>query len=253
MSSIVGILVEPRKCIQVFYLIENFFNVLKKEHKLYFFCGKGYASYYKNRLKSKDFFNKINFYELDTKNLTVSGYNNLLKSLNFWNKITEDYALVIQTDGCLCKKSNFKLQDFIQYDYIGGYAKQNWWRKETKELDKELNLENNLYQCYNGGFSFRKISSIKKVLTTFPPKKYIFFNKNQAFEHYAEDLYFVVGLLKLELKVGNDKFATNFCTHTSYVNNTFCVHKLNHYNKKDAQRFFNYCGYYKKFLKIDYI
>ena len=95
------------------------------------------------------------------------------------------------------------------------------------------------------------INSIKKVLTTFPPKKYLKFDQNQDFEHYGEDLYFVVGMLKLGFPVGNDKFATNFCTHTSYINNTFCVHKLNFYNKKDAQRFFNYCEIYKKFLKIE--
>lgn len=247
MSSIVGILIEPRKCKQVFYLILNFFNVLNNKYRLYFFCGKGHSSYYKNNLKSTYFFDKINFHELDTQNLVASEYNNLLKTLNFWNKIKEDYALIIQTDGCLCKKSNFKLQDFIQYDYIGGYAIKNCWTKETKELD----LKKNLFQCYNGGFSFRKINSIKKVLTTFPPKKYLKFDQNQDFEHYGEDLYFVIGMLKLGFTVGNDKFATNFCTHTSYINNTFCVHKLNYYNKKDAQRFFNYCEIYKKFLKIE--
>lgn len=251
MVLIVGVLVEPRKCKQVLYLIENFFNVIKKEHKLYFFCGKGYKSYYKEILKSKDFFNKIIFYELHTKNLSVSDYNNLLKSSDFWNKINEDYALIIQTDGCLCEKSNFKIKDFIQYDYIGGFAIQNWWRKETKSLDKDLYVNKKLFQCYNGGFSLRNVNSIKKVIEMFPPKKYLKFDNTQDFEHYAEDLYFVVGLLKLGLNVGNDKFATNFCTHTKYINNTFCVHKLYHYNKQDALRFLNYCNTYKKFLKID--
>ena len=46
---------------------------------------------------------------------------------------------------------------------------------------------------------------------------------NKDITKYHEDLYFVSGMLKLKYNVGLDKFATNFCTHTHFINKTFCL------------------------------
>jgi len=50
-------------------------------------------------------------------------------------------------------------------------------------------------------------------------------------------------------KVGLDEFSTNFCTHTHYVNDTFCVHKLDNYVQKDElQKFLEYCPEFIHFI-----
>jgi len=79
-----------------------------------------------------------------------------------------------------------------------------------------------------------------------------------SFCAYGEDLYFVVGLLRLNAsidgnafyKVGLDEHATKFCTHTHYVNKTFCVHKLDNYvTNHQLMKFLEYCPDFKYFTK----
>ena len=240
-DNLIGIFIEPRKIKQIYDNIDNFFDVLKTV-KLYFFCGKGLKSYFEKCLNYKN----LIIIELTTTNLTPCEYSDLLKSSSFWNQFNNSaqYALIIQSDGCLCKNSPYKIEDFLNYDYIGGYTPDKWWWKETKGLHNY-----DCYQCFNGGFSLRNISACKDVIKNFPPKQSENFKNNKDITKYHEDLYFVSGMLKLKYNVGLDKFATNFCTHTHFINKTFCVHKLNHYDKSyKLQKFLNYCDDFKLFL-----
>lgn len=248
MNSVVcGVLVEPRKLYAVEKLIKNYIDVLG-EMCLYFFCGKSYYEYYVEYYKNESF---IKIIALDVDNLKAKDHNDLWKSIDFWKNFTDyEYILTIQTDGCLCKNSKFKLLDFVEYDYVGGYSEYKWWWKETKGLH---NYED--YQCLNGGFSLRKVSSMIRVLNIFSPLPSDDYNENLSFRAYGEDLYFVVGLLMLNkykmgnYKVGLDKYATNFCTHTHYINETFCVHKLDNYVNGDIlNKFLEYCPEFKEFM-----
>ena len=38
-----------------------------------------------------------------------------------------------------------------------------------------------------------------------------------SFEYWPEDMYFSIGMYKLNYNVALDKFATNFCTHTIFL------------------------------------
>jgi len=249
MKSIAGVLVEPRLVKQIYYLIENFFNVMPN-NILYIFCGKNHKIIHNNILKTNRNFDKINIIELDVINLDFASYSDLFKSYYIINHIKEDYILTIQTDGCLCEKSTYSINDFLKYDYIGGYAREGWWWKETHGLH---NI--NDFQCFNGGFSLRNKNAMIKVIDTFKPKKTCSFYKGCDFCSFPEDLYFTVGMLKLNYVVGVDKFATNFCTHTSYVSNTFCVHKYKHYEKNSdcLNNFLNYSPEYRRFLCLENI
>lgn len=241
--KLIGILVEPRKVKQIFYNIENFFEILP-DIPLYFFCGKNLKCYFANKLLK---YKNLYISELDVSNLNPISYSDLFKSINFWKQFNAEYALTIQTDGCLCKKSKFIIEDFYKYDYIGGYAYQNWWRKEVGDL-----CSKNVKMCFNGGFSLRNINKCIQVINNFKPLSTNKYYKNIKFYEYAEDLYFVYGMLKLGFKVGDDELATNFCTHTKYINNTFCVHKLYHY-QNNINNFLKYCPEFKKFIKLEFI
>lgn len=242
-KTVCGVLVEPRDTDKIVLLIDNFRKVLGKQVPLYFFCGQSvfekYASLYAND-------NKLTIINLGVDNLTVNDHNDLWKTLSFWDNFHEDYVLTIQIDGCLCENSTFTVQDFLQYDYVGGYTPLKWWWKETQGFHKYSD-----YQCFNGGFSLRRVAAMKHVLQSFPPQSSRPFSSNLPFESYGEDLYFVVGLLKLNKhsQVGLDEHAINFCTHTHYVRNTFCVHKLDNYvNKTELNQFLAYCPTFSHFL-----
>jgi hypothetical protein len=255
--KICGVLVEPRKLSNIHLLIENFHIVLPAR-TLFFFCGVSHYLYYTNFYINTPF---IKIIPLKIDNLTAKEHNDLWKDINFWNHFTDfTHLLSIQTDGCLCINSSYKIEDFLHYDFIGGYTPFKWWWKETQGLHNYSD-----YQCFNGGFSFRNIQSMITVLKKFTPLPTQDFNEDLSFRSYGEDLYFVVGLLTLNAidkqqstntstkkiyNVGLDAFATKFCTHTNYLHNTFCVHKLDNYTKpQELSKFLEYCPLFIHFTK----
>lgn len=244
--KICGVLVEPRRMSNIHVLIDNFQKVMPGRI-LFFFCGTSNYDYYK-RCYGDD--SSIRLIDVGVDNFTAKTHNDLWKTMGFWDNFDGfTHVLTIQTDGCLCEDSDYKIEDFLNYDYVGGYTPYKWWWKETNGLHKYSD-----YQCFNGGFSFRKIKSMKDVIINFPPLPTEDFREDLSFCAYGEDLYFVVGLLTLNAtmeknyKVGLDELATRFCTHTHYVHKTFCVHKLDNYvSRSELIRFLEYCPLFVNF------
>ena len=249
--KVCGVLVEPRRMSNILILVKNFEKVMSGR-KLFFFCGKSHYEYYSSYYKDDGFVKVI---DLGVDNFTAEEHNDLWKRMDFWDNF-ENYThvLTIQTDGCLCEDSEYKIEDFFKYDFVGGYTPNKWWWKETNGLHRYSD-----YQCFNGGFSFRKIRSMKDVIKKFPPLPTQGFRENLSFCAYGEDLYFIVGLLRLNAsmdgdsfyKVGLDEHATKFCTHTHYLHKTFCVHKLDNYVvNQQLVNFLEYCPDFKYFTKM---
>lgn len=252
-KKISGVLVEPRYLGSIPELIRNFKSVLP-QCKLYFFCGKSSFPIFYNIYCNDPLLILI---PLDTDNLTPNKHNDLLKTINFWEYFDTEYILTIQTDGCLCENSPYNINDFLHYDFIGGYTPFKWWWKETNGLH-----EYSAFQSFNGGYSLRKVQAMKDVISRFPPTPTQPFSVELPFTSYGEDLYFVVGMLKLNKEsqkitynVALDEFSVNFCTHTHFIKPTFCVHKLDAYNKPNSsvvQKFLSYCPTFASFFgKID--
>lgn len=253
--KVCGVLVEPRSLNNITILIENFQKVMPARN-LFFFCGSKMYNYYTDLYKDDNF---INIIDLKVDNLNAKEHNNLWKTLSFWEHFKDfTHILTIQTDGCLCEDSKYKIEDFYKYDYVGGYTAYKWWWKETKGLHRYSD-----YQCFNGGFSFRKIKSMIDVINKFPPLPTEDFYEGLSFRSYGEDLYFVVGLLMLNNNTNNinnkinnkyiiglDEFATKFCTHTHYLHKTFCVHKFDEYaTTQDINSFLKYCPTFYNFIQ----
>lgn len=240
-KHICGVYIEPRDLMQIYKNIENFNNIIPGS-KLYFFCGKGLLNHYKTTITHKN----VVIIELDTVNFDFSSYSNFMKSSTFWNNIDETYThmITIQSDGCLCENSGFSIWDFIHYDYVGGYAKEGWWWKETQGLHYK-----NDYQCFNGGFSLRNIKASKDVLRNFPSQHTEKYYQGCPINYYPEDLYFTAGMLKLGYNVGTDKYAINFCSHTSFVDKCFSIHKLNKYvENNELKSALDYCPEFAFFM-----
>lgn len=249
--SLAGLFVEPRRLKQVVLNIVNFQRCLPKK-KLYFYCGKDNKKYheaemyaYNERNDVKINISDIQIIELDTTNLNFETYSNLLKNKDIWETIEADYVLTIQTDGCLCEKSPFKIEDFFKYDYVGGYTPNNHWR----EIKKMKTKPPGNFWCCNGGFSLRNRKRCLQVIDHFKTSKTERYHNKCPVENYAEDLYFVVGMLHLGYNVGFDEFATQFCSHTHFKKGSFCIHKLDNYaSKKVVSLSLEYCEVYRNFL-----
>lgn len=247
--KICGVLVELERKLNIGILIENYRKVMPGR-VLFFFCSKLDYDYYDGYYNGDNIIKIVN---TGVDNFTITEYNDFLKSLDFWNTFKDyTHVLTINTRGCLCENSKYRIENFFKYDFIGGYS-ANKWLNETHGLHKYSD-----YKCFNGGFSFRRISAIKDVLNNFPPLPTENYNENTSFRAYTEDLYFVIGLLilnstgkngKRKYCVGLDELATKFCTYTDYITNTFCVNEFDDYiEQKQIDIFLQYCPLFKNFI-----
>ena len=147
----VAVIVEPRKDPILIKVLNNYLELLPKNTKIQIFHGTNNEKFiwdnFHNYIKS----NKIIMTNLYRKNLTINDYNLLLTSKNFYNKIEGENILIFQMDTCLCSNSKYKIEDFLNYDYVGA----PW-------------VDNNfINKIGNGGLSFRKKSKILNHINTY--------------------------------------------------------------------------------------
>ncbi len=246
--KVCGVLIELKHKLNIGILVDNF-KLVMPGRVLFFFCGKSDYEYYKMYYDGDNIIKIVN---TGVDNFTMEEYNDFLKKLDFWNNF-KDYThiLTINTRGCLCENSQYKIEDFFKYDFVGGYTPSKFWWNETQGLHNFSD-----YQCFNGGFSFRRIGAMKDVLLNFPPLPTNTLNENVSFRSYTEDLYFVIGLLILNssgnkkmYRIGLDELASKFCSYTHYLDKTFCVNELDNYIiSQELDKFLKYCPLFKNFM-----
>ncbi len=153
----VAVIVEPRKDPILLKVIDNYLQLLPENTKIQIFHGTNNEKFIWNKFHNQIKSNKIIMTNLYKKNLTINDYNLLLTSKNFYNMINGENILIFQMDTCLCSNSKYKLEDFLNYDYVGA----PW-------IDKRF-----VNKIGNGGLSFRKKSKILKHIDTYyyDPKK----------------------------------------------------------------------------------
>lgn len=139
----------------------------------------------------------------------VAGYNRLMLSEHFYARFERyDYALIHQLDALVFHD---RLSDWCErgYDYIGAPwiadpALPSWpallrramKRKVYRWLDRRARREPGMhytqyaYSVGNGGFSLRRISTMRNVLATMPTEAERYRRGDAASHH--EDLFFCV-------------------------------------------------------------
>lgn len=153
----VAVIVEPRKDPILIKVLNNYLELLPKHTKIQIFHGTNNEKFIWDNLHNYIKSNKVILTNLYKKNLTINDYNLLLTSKEFYNKIVGENILIFQMDTCLCSNSKYKLEDFLNYDYVGA----PW-------IDKKF-----INKIGNGGLSFRKKSKILEHIDTYyyDPKK----------------------------------------------------------------------------------
>jgi hypothetical protein len=222
------VIVEPRKHKMLKYVCMNFDKNMPNDWKMYVFHGKSSEAH------AKDAVSEINGREvillpLESDNLTAGEYNELFKDLNFWNKVEAENILVFQTDAVLCPASQYKIYDFMKYDYIGcgsyngaiGNSRQVWGKDES--------ANNSFYGV--GGLSFRKNSFQKKCIRDYP----------DIDPAYPEDVFYSNCVEKSPNKPKDAVDLANFCTQDSFERKSFGAHKTWYMRDGHSEPFYKFC------------
>jgi Protein of unknown function (DUF5672) len=117
---------------------------------------------------------RLGFNELPHGN--IGSYSKLMTAASFWDTVHADRVLVFQTDSVLCSLSQYTVDDFLQYDYIGAPFAIRW-----------ANLPDWM-ESGNGGLSLRNVTLMRHIIRLYP------------YKGEAEDGYFATAIHDMQEK-----------------------------------------------------
>jgi len=162
---------------------------------------------------------QVTLYELRTDKLDAPMYNALFLSKAFWEAmISRGKIFVFQTDSCICKKSEFSLNDFLRFDYIGS--------RRSRKRPIGLILDGG-----SGGLSIRDWQKSVKCLEVFPPPLW----------KGGEDGYFAFHIELLGGKVGKNRDCGKFSTQNIFSHKSYGAHKISLLSRDQKLKFVGYC------------
>ena len=166
---------ETRKHTNVEFLIYNL-SYFAREYSLIIFCSVENHSFITAILKHNKLRCIVNIVREDEGDASVRDeYNKFAKSAEFWNSVPFEYVLMTEIDTYLRKPLP---EELTNYDYVCC----EWpWNKTLSG---------------GGGLSFRKVSSMKRILTECPTLQ----------EISAHDCWVAAGCEKLQLHCNNTMF-----------------------------------------------
>ena len=169
---------------------------------------------------------KITLSPLKHDQLLPDAYNTLLMSFAFWQSLkTRNKVLIFQCDAVLCPTSPYKLDHFLQYDYIG-----SWWPAERPV---------GVYtEGGNGGFSLRDWYAHVKCIETF----------NAQTWPGAEDSFFAFYLTVMGANVASEKDTIEFGTQHKFDKKSFGAHKIGCLPPQELKAFLEYTPTSKRIL-----
>jgi hypothetical protein len=155
----------------------------------------------------------------------AQAYSRVLVSAHFWAMLRAQNVLVFQLDSVLCAMSPWRVQDFLEYDYIGAP-----WIDHFYGMD-----------IGNGGLSLRKVKTMIDIIKTFPLEG----------RYENEDIYFARGVYDLEkrgypVRIPPVHVASKFSFEAGALPRvaSFAVHKLPRHkisNREQVAALFKTC------------
>jgi len=213
-----GVIVETRKHLSLELVVNNYIKnvqipiqVFHGNNNLDFIMSTTIAELVRN--------GKVHLTQLDIDELCANKYNTVFLSKSFWRNILgRKKILIFQTDTVSCDHSDYTINDFVSYDYIG--SKWNQHRPVGIIIDGG-----------SGGLSLRDWEKSYECLNHFPP------------EHWCggEDSYFAFHIELIGGKVGNGNECAKFSTQNEFLFKSWGGHKISCLSKKDQTAFLNYC------------
>ena len=169
---------------------------------------------------------KVILTNLGVEHFNAPQYNALFISKKFWEAVRgRNGILVFQTDTITCHNSDYSINDFMQFDYIGSK-----WPK-TRPIGIEMDGG-------NGGLSLRNWKKVMECIQRFPPENW----------KAGEDGYFAFHLDLMGANVARDDDCAKFSTQHEYLYNSFGAHKISTLKDEERLRFLKYCPEAKHML-----
>jgi hypothetical protein len=217
-SPVLGVIVETRRHPALEFVVLNFSRILKIPIQL--FHGRGNLEFIMSsaisRLVTEG---KVHLVELKIHDLGARSYNALLMTKGFWTLMgSRNKVLVFQTDTIACEQSEYRLSDFLSFDYIGS----KWPRQRPVGL---------LIDGGNGGLSLRDWKKSYECLLRFPPEGWT----------GGEDGYFAFHIDLMGGKVGRDRDCAQFCTQYEFLYKSLGAHKISCLGQASRAAFLEYC------------
>ncbi len=155
--SKVAVIVETRKHKALEFVLDNVMSTLPNEWDLQIFHGINNIEYIQNIINNNSLLSsiksKITLSNLNIKEVTQENSSKIMLSESFWESIVGETVLYFECDSLLCPNSKYKVDDFINFDYIGGY-----WGNSLYSLDEKYPV------VMNGGISIRKKSFMLNII-----------------------------------------------------------------------------------------
>jgi len=217
--QMLGVIVETREHEHLSFVISNFIKCTGLNVQLYH--GNGNLNFIlESPIKELIDEGHVTLTSLNVNTLTERYYNSLFLSECFWESISgKGKIFVFQTDSICCENSDFKLQDFESFDYIGAR-----WRNR-------LRLNGLVLDGGVGGFSIRDYSKSLECVKKFSDQNW----------QGGEDDFFAFHIELLGGNVGNKKECSQFCTQNEFLQKSFGAHQLSNLSSVEQLNFLTYC------------
>ncbi len=222
---VLAVMVETREHPALVPIVLNMIETLAVPVQL--FHGPGNKAYIENSpLKALIERGDIVLSALKTDILNAKAYNTLLLAKEFWQQlVSRGKVLIFQTDSILCGNSDYTLESFMEFDYIGS----KWKRQRPVGL---------LLDGGNGGLSLRDWGVSYECLRRFPAQLW----------PAAEDAYYAFHMDLIGAKVGRDTDCARFGTQDEFLTRSFGAHQIKRLSQKDREAFLQYCEQAKLLL-----
>ena len=154
--SKVALIVETREHKALPFVLNNVMSILPDEYSLQIFHGTSNYDYILDSVENDKVLNgkKIEFTNLGIDSITADDSSlEIMLTTDFWEKVIGETVLYFECDTMLCPNSEHKIQDFEDFDYIGGY-----WGNELGVMNQKYD------RVMNGGLSLRKKSFMLDII-----------------------------------------------------------------------------------------
>tara|TARA_B100000780_G_scaffold260684_1_gene212630 strand:+ start:307 stop:1038 length:732 start_codon:yes stop_codon:yes gene_type:complete len=151
----VAVIVETREHKALPFVLNNVMSILPDGWGLQIFHGSNNLEYVK-KVTDTELLNGKEITYTDLKIDSISADDSSLEIMlteDFWNKVVGETVLYFECDTMLCPNSEYKVEDFEHFDFIGGY-----WGNQLEMLDNDYS------KVMNGGLSLRKKSYMLDII-----------------------------------------------------------------------------------------
>ena len=176
----VAVIVETREHDALPFVLNNVMSILPEDYSLQIFHGTSNYDYVcdsvENNMMLLD--KKVKFTNLGIDSISADASSlEIMLTEDFWNQVIAETVLYFECDSMLCPNSEYKVEDFEHFDYIGG-----WWGKSFHPNAVDESYD----RVMNGGISLRKKSFMLDIIKN-ELKPYLQRGGNPCEDYFVSD------------------------------------------------------------------